>query len=160
MLKIDIYTDGSCINNPGPGGCASIIKFIKKEIILKAGYYYTTNNRMELMAFILSLKFLVNNFYINNNINVFTDSTYLYNGVNYWIYSWKKNNWKKSNNKFIKNIDLWSLIYKNIILFKKKIKWNLLKSHKGNYYNNKCDKIAFLSAKNPMFFDYSKYFFN
>lgn len=87
MLKINIYTDGSCINNPGPGGCASIIKLFtkknKKEIILKAGYYYTTNNRMELMAFILSLKFLINNLYINNDINIFTDSSYLYNGVNF-----------------------------------------------------------------------------
>ncbi len=157
MLKINIYIDGSCINNPGPGGCASIIKFIKKEIILKAGYYYTTNNRMELMALILSLNFLIKNYYINSYINIFTDSSYLYNGVKFWIYSWKKNNWKNSNNRYIKNIDLWYFIYKNMFLFQKKINWSLLKSHSGNYYNNKCDKIAFLSAKNPLFFDYFIY---
>lgn len=83
MLKIDIYTDGSCIKNPGPGGCAAILKFLNKEIILSAGYYYTTNNRMELMAVIISLDFI---FYylinINYFINIFTDSNYLYKGIN------------------------------------------------------------------------------
>ncbi len=154
MLKINVYTDGSCINNPGPGGCASIIIFLKKEIILNSGYYYTTNNRMELMAVILSFNFLIKNIKNNYYINMFTDSNYIYEGSNNWIYFWKKNNWKNSNNKFIKNIDLWNIIYKYLIIFKNKIKWNLLKSHSNDYYNNKCDKIAFLSANNPTFKDF------
>ncbi len=159
MLKINIYTDGSCIKNPGPGGCASIIKILNKEIILNSGYYYTTNNRMELMAIIFPLIFFIKiNIKFKYYINIFTDSTYLYNGVNNWIYLWKKNNWKKSNNKFIKNVDLWKKIFSILILFKNKLKWNLIKSHSGNYYNNKCDKIAFLSANNPTFIDYNIYF--
>ncbi len=149
MLKIDIYTDGSCINNPGPGGCAAIVKFTNKKIIFHSGYYYTTNNRMELMAIILPLNF----FYLYKDyifyINIFTDSNYLYSGINYWIYLWKKNSWKNNNNKLIKNIDLWTKIYSLVFSFKNKIKWNLIKAHKNNFYNKECDKIAFLSAKNP-----------
>ncbi len=158
MLKINIYTDGSCINNPGPGGCASILKFLNKEIILNAGYYYTTNNRMELMAVILSFNFIF--YYINIEyfINIFTDSSYLYNGINNWIFFWKKNNWKNNNNKFIKNIDLWIILYKKISLLKNKIKWFLIKSHNGNFYNEKCDKIALFSAKNPTLIDLFFYF--
>ncbi len=149
MLKLIVYTDGSCINNPGPGGCAAILKINSKEIIFKAGYYYTTNNRMELMAIILPLNFILR--YINFDffLNVFTDSNYLYSGINNWIYLWRLNFWRNSNNKFIKNIDLWIIIYNRIIFFKNKIKWNLIKSHNKNFYNDKCDEIAFLSAKNP-----------
>ncbi len=149
MLKINIYTDGSCINNPGPGGCAAIVKFTNKKIIFSSGYYYTTNNRMELMAIILPLNFFL--FYKKKlcYINIYTDSNYLYKGINNWIYFWKKNSWKNNNNKLIKNIDLWIKIYNLVFFFKKKIKWHLIKSHKGNYYNEKCDKIAFFAAKNP-----------
>ncbi len=154
MLKINIYTDGSCINNPGPGGCASIILFLNKQFILNYGYYYTTNNRMELMAIILAFNFIKKNINENYYINIFIDSKYIYNGVINWIFLWKKNNWKKSNNKFIKNIDLWNKIYNYLIFFKCNLKWNLIKSHSGNYYNNKCDKIAFFSANNPTLNDF------
>ncbi len=152
--KIYIYTDGSCINNPGPGGCASIVKVNSyKRKILKAGFYYTTNNRMELMAVIFSLKYLlkINKFF--SSINIFTDSCYLYNGITNWIYMWKKKNWKNSNNKLIKNIDLWLILYNLSFFLKEKIKWNLIKAHSGHIYNEECDKIALLSAKKPTCID-------
>lgn len=82
MIKIYIYTDGSCIKNPGPGGCAAIVIFNKKQYIFKAGYFYTTNNRMELMAFILPMRFFLYNNYSNIIYLIFTDSNYLYKGVN------------------------------------------------------------------------------
>lgn len=82
MIKIYIYTDGSCIKNPGPGGCAAIVIFKKKQYIFKAGYFYTTNNRMELMAFILPMRFFLYNNYNNILYIIFTDSNYLYKGVN------------------------------------------------------------------------------
>ncbi len=148
MLKIYIYTDGSCIKNPGPGGCASIVKYNNKEFIFKAGYYYTTNNRMELMAFILPMRFFLCKFNLIK-LYIFTDSFYLYKGINIWLLKWKKNNWKNSKNKFIKNIDLWMEINYFIFFFKKNIKILYIKSHNGNYYNERCDKIAFLQAQKP-----------
>ncbi len=155
MLNVIIYTDGSCIRNPGPGGCAAIVIIDNKEFIFKAGYYYTTNNRMELMAFILPMRF-----FLYKNINVilyiYTDSIYLYKGINEWLFKWKKNNWKNSKNKFIKNLDLWIEINYLIIFFKKNIKIFYIKSHNGNFYNEKCDKIAFLQAKNPFLNDLKK----
>ncbi len=153
MFKIDIYTDGSCINNPGPGGCAALLKinnFYKK--IFKAGYFYTTNNRMELMAVILPLQYLL---YVNNIlfINIFTDSNYLFAGITNWICVWKNNNWKSTHNKKIKNIDLWFRLYNISVIFKKKIYWHLIKAHSGHYENEKCDKIAFGEALNPSLID-------
>ncbi len=149
MLKIDIYTDGSCINNPGPGGCAAVAIIINKKLVFHSGYYYTTNNRMELMAVILPLNFFLN--YKNNIflLNIFTDSNYLYSGINNWIYFWKNNFWRNTHNKLIKNIDLWIKMHNLIFFFNNKIKWHLIKSHMGNIYNEECDKIAFFSAKNP-----------
>ncbi len=153
MLYIDIYTDGSCIKNPGPGGCASIVKINNKEVIFKAGYYYTTNNRMELMAFILPMRFFLYKKINMMYIYIFTDSIYLYKGINEWLIKWKKNNWKNYKNKFIKNSDLWIEINYLIFYFKKNIKIFYIKSHSGNLYNDKCDKIAFLQAKNPFLND-------
>ncbi len=153
MFNISIYTDGSCINNPGPGGCAALVKYKEKEFIFKAGYYYTTNNRMELMAFILPMKFILYKFYQILNIYLFTDSLYLYNGINIWMFKWKDNYWRNSKNKFIKNIDLWFKIYKIILFLKRSIKIFYIRSHDNNLYNKKCDEIAFKQAKNPFLND-------
>ncbi len=152
MFKINIYTDGSCINNPGPGGCASIIKFCKRKFIFKAGYYYTTNNRMELMAFILPLRFLLFK-KKKQKLYIFTDSIYLYKGINNWLFKWSNNNWKNSTNKIIKNIDLWIEIYKIIYFLNKKIKIIYIKSHNKNFYNEQCDYMAFIEANRPFLKD-------
>ncbi len=155
MLNIvEIYTDGSCIYNPGPGGCAAIVKFhdSDKKKVISYGFYYTTNNRMELMAAILSLQYLLH-FFDVDLINLFTDSNYLFSGINFWMCFWKKNNWKNANNKLIKNIDLWSKLDSLFFFYKSKIRIHLIKSHNGNFYNEECDKIAFLSAKKPFLND-------
>ncbi|WP_343183277.1 ribonuclease HI [Buchnera aphidicola (Neophyllaphis podocarpi)] len=142
MKQIQIYSDGSCLGNPGPGGCTAILKYKKYKKIITSGFFLTTNNRMELMAAILALKAIKE----KCNIDFYTDSNYLYKGILKWIYDWKNNKWKK-NNKIIKNIDLWKKLYFLIQLHK--IKWFLLKSHTGNLYNEKCDIIAKKSAKLP-----------
>ncbi|BBA84629.1 ribonuclease H [endosymbiont of Euscepes postfasciatus] len=145
MKIFDIFIDGSCLINPGPGGYGIIIKNYNncKNIFISKGYYFTTNNRMELMSAIFSLK----NIYIkNNNINIYTDSLYLKNGITKWIFIWINNNWKSCKKKKIKNIDLWIKLYNLSKLYI--IKWNWIK--KNSYYNNiLCDNLAKKAAKNP-----------
>ncbi|MCR3754971.1 MAG: ribonuclease HI [Candidatus Westeberhardia cardiocondylae] len=145
--QIKIFTDGSCIKNPGPGGYASIIQHKNYTQIFKAGYKITTNNRMELMAAIIPLEKIKNKY----NIQIYTDSKYIQLGITKWIKNWKQQNWKNSKKIEIKNIDLWKRldkITKNYI-----IQWNWIKSHNGQKNNEYCDKLAKMSAKNPIYID-------
>ncbi|QJC37246.1 ribonuclease HI [Enterobacteriaceae endosymbiont of Donacia thalassina] len=142
--NINIFTDGSCIYNPGPGGCAAILQYHKYEKILTKGFFLTTNNRMELMASIIALESLKE----NCNIYIFTDSKYLKNGITTWLYNWKKCNWLRNNKKKVKNIDLWKRL--ELSLSNHNIYWKWIKSHSYNKMNNKCDKLARISAKNPI----------
>ncbi len=135
--KIEIYTDGACSGNPGKGGYGAILmyKHHKKEI---SGFEKeTTNNRMELMAVIQSLKSLKREF---SSITVYTDSKYVQNGISKWIHSWKKNNWKGANRKPIKNIDLWKMLDEESV--KHEIDWRWVKGHSGNKYNEIADSLA------------------
>lgn len=143
--QIEIFTDGSCIRNPGPGGCAGILKYKKYKKEFNIGYYLTTNNRMELMAAIIALESLKN----PCQIILYTDSQYLLQGITQWIYIWKKNSWKTAGEKSVKNIDLWHRL-DIAIQIHKEINWNWLKSHKGNPDNERCDQLAKLAAKNPL----------
>lgn len=143
MKKIEIFTDGSCLKNPGPGGYGVILKYKKYKKIISKGFYHTTNNRMELMAAIAGLEVIEK----TCNITLTTDSMYLKLGISKWIKLWKKNNWVSSNKKPIKNKDLWNKL--NKISKKHIIKWKWTKGHLNNYENNLCDKIAKLSSKNP-----------
>ncbi|QJC37662.1 ribonuclease HI [Enterobacteriaceae endosymbiont of Donacia bicoloricornis] len=142
--NINIFTDGSCLYNPGPGGCAAILQYHKYEKILTKGFFFTTNNRMELMASIIALESLKE----NCNIYLFTDSNYLKKGVTTWLYNWKKYNWIRNNKKIVKNIDLWKRL--ELSLSKHNIYWKWIKGHSYNIMNNKCDKLARISAKNPL----------
>ena len=140
MSNIDyiIYTDGACIGNPGPGGWAAII-FNKKNgaRIKKVGSELTTtNNRMEIVAIIEALKSIPE----NSKIDVFSDSKYVINGIKSWILTWKKNNWIGSNKKVVKNKDLWILL--DDISSKLEIRWNWVKGHDGDKYNEEVDKLA------------------
>lgn len=143
--QIEIFTDGSCIGNPGPGGCAGILRYKKYKKEFSIGYYLTTNNRMELMAAIIALESLKNSCQITLN----TDSQYLLYGITQWIHIWKKNNWKTAEEKSIKNIDLWHRL-NSVIKSHDIIHWNWLKSHTGNIDNERCDQLARLAAKNPL----------
>ncbi|WP_343153097.1 ribonuclease HI [Buchnera aphidicola] len=138
---VKIFTDGSCLGNPGPGGCSAIIKYKNNKKILSLGYSLTTNNRMELMATIIAIECLNK----KSNVLLTTDSKYVKNGITKWILNWKVNNWKTKKNKIVKNIDLWKRLYS--LLKKHNISWKWTKSHVGDKNNEKCDKLAKIAAK-------------
>ena len=136
-----IYTDGSCIGNPGKGGWAAIIIDNKKQKIISGSEPYTTNNRMELIAVIKALKNVK-----KREINLITDSQYVKNGIEVWIFKWKKNGWMTAEKKPVKNKDLWLMLEK--LSKDKKIKWEWVKGHSSDKLNNKVDEIARNEANN------------
>jgi ribonuclease HI len=136
-MKYIIYTDGACSGNPGPGGWGAIIIDEKeKQIILSGKEKSTTNNRMELTAPIMALKKIKK----SSEIIIYTDSTYLKNGITVWIKNWKKNGWKSASRKPVKNKDLWLVL--NKLSERKSIYWKWVKAHAGNKFNELADKLA------------------
>ena len=133
---IKIYTDGSCIGNPGPGGWAAIILNGNKQDIISGKKKNTTNNQMELMAAIKALTC----FSKKQKIRIYTDSNYVKEGITNWIKIWEKNNWKTANRKKVKNVDLW--IKLNALSNFHNIEWKWVKSHAGDPMNNMVDKLA------------------
>ena len=140
-MKIKIYTDGACSGNPGKGGWAAIILDDSNQSSISGNESNTTNNRMELMAPIMALKKIKE----KSEITIFTDSKYVKNGITDWIKKWKKNNWKNSNKKPVKNKDLWIKLDNSC--FKHKITWKWVKAHAGNKYNNLADELAVSETK-------------
>ena len=138
---IKIYTDGSCIGNPGKGGWAAIILENKKQKIISGSEPYTTNNRMELIAVIKALKEVK-----KKEISIVTDSQYVKNGIEVWIFKWKKNGWMTAEKKPVKNKDLWLMLEK--LSKNKKVKWEWVKGHSSDKLNNKVDEIARNEANN------------
>jgi ribonuclease HI len=139
---IEVYTDGSCLGNPGTGGWAFQI-FNEGTIINHFGYQLdTTNNQMELTAAIKALEFLQK----ESEIILFTDSTYVRNGITSWIVNWKKNNWKNSQRKDVKNKILWEKL--DVLNSQKNITWKWVKAHDINEHNNKVDLLARKAAEN------------
>ena len=133
---IKIYTDGSCLSNPGNGGWAAIININGEIKKISGNEKNTTNNRMELMAPINALK----NINSKNPIEIFTDSKYVKNGITEWINSWVLNNWKTSKKENVKNKDLWLELHKlNQSL---NVKWNWVKAHAGDPLNEEVDMLA------------------
>ena len=133
---IKIYTDGSCLSNPGNGGWAAIINMNGEIKKISGNEKNTTNNRMELMAPINALK----NINSKDPIEIFTDSKYVKNGITEWINTWILNNWKTSNKEDVKNKDLWIELYKlNQSL---NVKWNWVKAHAGDTLNEEVDMLA------------------
>ena len=133
---IKIYTDGSCLENPGDGGWAAIIIFDKQKKIISGNQKNTTNNRMELLAPIEALKTLK----INSEIEIITDSKYVKLGITEWINNWKKNGWKTANKKEVKNIELWKELDSLVENFN--IKWSWVKGHSTDQLNIEVDLIA------------------
>lgn len=137
VTEVDIYTDGACSGNPGPGGWGAILiyKDIQKEI---SGYEEnTTNNRMELTAAIKALSQLKK----PCKVNLHSDSSYLVNAFNQkWIDKWQKRNWIKSDKTLVENKDLWMKLLELTSLHD--VKWIKVKGHADNEYNNRCDKLA------------------
>jgi len=133
---IEIYTDGSCLTNPGNGGWAAIINKDGEITKISGSEKNTTNNRMELIAPINALKDMED----NSQIKLYTDSQYVKLGITEWINKWVTNNWKTSNKENVKNKDLWILLYDlNKSL---NVKWNWVKAHAGNPMNEEVDLLA------------------
>lgn len=144
MLKqVEIYTDGSCLGNPGPGGYAAILRYKERELILTKGYRVTTNNRMELMAAIVGIEMIKE----RCEITVYTDSQYVRNGVMQWLPNWKNNGWRTSTKKPVKNLDLWMRMDK--ALKKQNVEWIWVRGHSGHPENERCDVIAKEAAMFP-----------
>ena len=134
--KVDIYTDGACSGNPGPGGWGVLIEIDNENIELSGGDRETTNNRMELMAAIKALEEIDNDY----EITLYTDSNYVKDGITSWISNWKKNNWKTASKKDVKNKELWMRLDEAIK--DKNISWVWVKGHAGNAGNEQADYLA------------------
>ena len=133
---IKIYTDGSCIGNPGNGGWAAIIINDEKKIKIKGSKKNTTNNQMELLAPIKALKKIPK----GSKVQIFTDSKYVKLGITEWINNWKKNGWKTANKQQVKNKELW--VELDLLSNEFEIKWNWVKAHSTDKLNNDVDLIA------------------
>ena len=133
---IKIYTDGSCLGNPGNGGWAAIIISNGKKIQIKGNKKNTTNNQMELLAPIQALKKISK----GSKVKIFKDSKYVKSGITEWIHNWKKNGWKTANKKNVKNIELWKEL--DFLSNQFEINWNWVKAHSTDKLNNQVDLIA------------------
>ena len=133
---IKVYTDGSCLENPGNGGWAAIIIDDGKKTQIKGSKKNTTNNQMELMAPIEALKKIPK----GSKVQIFTDSKYVKSGITEWIHNWKKNGWKTANKQKVKNKDLW--VELDLLSNDFDIKWNWVKAHSNDMLNNEVDLIA------------------
>lgn len=134
MLKI--WTDGSCLGNPGPGGWAFIATDGKNIAQRSGGEKNTTNNRMELMAVLRALTAA----HRHSEVEIHTDSQYVKNGMQTWIKNWRKNSWRTADRKPVKNQDLWQPL--DEIAGKMKIHWVWVRGHNGNEMNEMCDELA------------------
>ena len=137
MYRVEIFTDGACSGNPGPGGWGVILRHKDTEKELSGGAAETTNNRMELTAVIEALQALK----AACDITLYTDSRYVMDGVTQWLPNWKKNNWKTANKKSaVKNIDLWQSL--DELLSRHQIHWIWVKGHSGHPENERVDQLA------------------
>ena len=143
MKEVNVYTDGACSGNPGKGGYCAILIYGDIEKIISGFEDNTTNNRMEILAAIMGLKALKE----PCKVNLYSDSQYLISAFNEgWIFSWQQNNWKNSNKKEVKNIDLWKEIINLTNIHD--VTFIKVKGHSDNEYNNRCDKLATDQIKN------------
>ena len=142
-MQIKIYTDGACVGNPGPGGWAAIIIIENEKKELFGGEKLTTNNRMELTAAIKSLEYYDSQEGKQlslKEIKIYTDSIYLKEGITSWVNNWERNNWKTSDKKNVKNVDLWKKLQD--LVKSKQIEWCWVKGHSGDPMNDLADKLA------------------
>ena len=136
MDNVTIYTDGACSGNPGPGGWGALMQFGAHERELKGGEPQTTNNRMELFAAIAALEALKR----PCTVNLYTDSSYLRDGITKWIINWKRNGWKTAAKKPVKNVDLWQRL--EAAIQRHEIAWRWVKGHAGDPGNEAADALA------------------
>jgi ribonuclease HI len=133
---VQIFTDGACSGNPGPGGWGAVLRFDGKEKELKGGEAVTTNNRMELMAAISALETLKR----DCSVDMFTDSNYLKDGITKWIHGWRRNGWRTAEKKPVKNAELWQRL--DAALGRHQIRWHWVRGHAGHAENERADALA------------------
>ena len=138
---VEIFTDGACSGNPGPGGWGAILRFGRHEKELHGGEPVTTNNRMEIMAAIQGLESLTR----PSNVRVYTDSVYLRTGITEWVPAWKRNGWMTSQKKPVKNVDLWTRL--DAATQKHDVQWFWVKGHAGHPENERADELACRGAE-------------
>ena len=142
MKKIEIFTDGACSGNPGPGGWGAVLRYNGVQKELSGGEAETTNNRMELTAVISALKALKE----PCEVTLTTDSKYVCDSVlKGWVYSWQKNGWRKADKKPALNVDLWEQLLSLLKTHKVEFKW--VKGHAGHPENELCDKLAVIQSE-------------
>lgn len=134
--RVQIWTDGACSGNPGPGGWGALLRMGKNERELKGGEKVTTNNKMELMAAIEALNALKR----HCKVDLHTDSQYVKGGITNWIHNWKKNGWKTAARKPVKNVELWQALEEAISHHE--VEWHWVKGHAGHPENEKADELA------------------
>ena len=133
---VEVFTDGACLGNPGPGGWAALLRYGAREKELYGGESETTNNRMELMAAIAGIEALTR----ACSVHVTTDSQYVRRGVEEWMPRWKANGWKTSDKKPVKNMDLWQEL--DALAQRHVVRWHWVKGHAGHPENERCDELA------------------
>ncbi|OGT46844.1 MAG: ribonuclease HI [Gammaproteobacteria bacterium RIFCSPHIGHO2_12_FULL_38_11] len=136
MKKIELFTDGACRGNPGPGGWGVLMRYGTQEKKLHGGEKHTTNNRMELMAAIEGLKAVKE----SREIVLTTDSQYVRLGITQWLENWKKRNWKTADKKPVKNQDLWEQL--DVEVARHQVVWHWVKGHSGHVENEMADQLA------------------
>ncbi|MDE1233415.1 ribonuclease HI [Vibrio aestuarianus] len=141
--QVEIFTDGSCLGNPGPGGYGIVLRYKQTEKTLAKGYRLTTNNRMEMLAAVVALQSLKE----PCHVILTTDSQYVRQGITQWIHNWKKRGWKTADKKPVKNADLWQLLDKESA--RHEIDWRWVKGHAGHRENEICDELARAAAESP-----------
>lgn len=134
--EVEIFTDGACLGNPGPGGWAALMRYKGREKEISGGEPGTTNNRMELMATIAALEALRR----ASRVRITTDSTYVRDGITRWIHDWKRRGWKTANKKPVKNIDLWQRL--EIAMAPHEVDWHWVRGHSGHAENERVDRLA------------------
>ncbi|MEQ8747201.1 ribonuclease HI [Pyruvatibacter sp.] len=136
MTRVDVYTDGACSGNPGPGGWGAILIAGNNEREISGGEAGTTNNRMELMAAIMALETMTRSV----EVHLHTDSTYVRDGITKWIHGWKKNGWRTAAKKPVKNADLWQRLEE--AAERHTVEWHWVKGHSGHPLNDRADELA------------------
>lgn len=140
LPAVDIFTDGACRGNPGPGGWAALLRTGGKERELTGGESLTTNNRMELMAAIESLKALKR----PCRVQLYTDSAYVRDGITKWVHGWRKNGWRTADKKAVKNAELWQQLIEAAAPHR--VEWHWVKAHSGHVENDRVDALACAEA--------------
>ncbi|MGA9856179.1 MAG: ribonuclease HI [Gammaproteobacteria bacterium] len=136
MGEVEIYTDGACRGNPGPGGWAAVLHGNGQERILQGAETQTTNNRMELTAAVRALNALTQ----SCHVILYTDSEYVQRGISEWLAAWKARGWRTANKKAVKNQDLWQQL--DTVAARHQVEWRWIRGHAGNVGNEQVDRLA------------------